>query len=92
MYIYFIAFIIMYMSYYNKYVLAYKTLRNMRLRVLLSNVYKKNKKMLMNRIKESYLLQSYNLLQVRYAELFYNYYDLSNDQRLLIENCKDLIL
>ena len=89
MYIFILVFLLMYI---NKSVLAYKTLRNMRLRILLSNIYKKNKKMIMNKIKESYILQSYNLLQIRYAELFYNYYDLSNDQRLLIENCKDLIL
>ena len=89
MYIFILVFFLMYV---NKSVLAYKTLRNMRLRILLSNMYKKNKKMIMNRIRESYILQSYNLLQIRYAELFYNYYDLSNEQRLLIENCKDLIL
>lgn len=89
MYIFILVFFLMYI---NKSVLAYKTLRNMRLRILFSNMYKKNKKMIMNKIKESYILQSYNLLQIRYAELFYNYYDLSNDQRFLIENCKDLIL
>ena len=82
----------MYMSYYNKYVLAYTTLHNMRFRILLSTMYKKNKKMIMNSIKESYILKSYNLLQIRCAELFTNYYDLPNEHRFLIENCKDLIL
>lgn len=91
MYIFLFAFLLVYTLYY-KNILAHKVIRNMQLRLLRSSIYRKYRKNINNTIKESSVSQIYNMLQIRYAEIFTQYYELPTEHRCLIENCKDLII